>query len=414
MEPSTPEVLGALRMRAFWDGRKAASVDVPVGYFFGHGDYGRPAARFSSLLLGVTEAEACSRFPMPFARGAVLSFENRSAQAIKAVRVRVDAEKLPALPFDWGRFHATWEERWGNRHLAPKFQRRRVHVVLDRSGFQGKYVGVLLRVHSHSRKWWGEGDWLIWTDESGWPPSYHGTGSEEYFNCGWCRFDRKAVSGCVKTRPGPVAVYSFHLNDAFQFRKSIRVAQETWVDGQPLWGSTAFWYALPSQRARSKVTGIPSGVRAAGGPADGGGTLIEGEHTRVRSHSRGGLIDRPIMRIFHTDRWSNDAVLRWGRIKPDHTLVLEFDAPRPGRYRAIVWLSKSPYSGIHQLSLSGRALGRPVDLWATAWMLADPLDAGVVELARGGNILTVKPVGVNPRSRGNEFALDAIVLKKPE
>ena len=71
-------------------------------------------------------------------------------------------------------------------------------VVLQKEG-RGKYVGVMLTVDwpYESGYWWGEGDWLIWTDETGWPPRYHGTGSEEYFNSGWCRFDRKAVSGFV-------------------------------------------------------------------------------------------------------------------------------------------------------------------------------------------------------------------------
>jgi hypothetical protein len=137
------------------------------------------------------------------------------------------------------------------------------------------------------RDWWGEGDWLIWTDEDGWPPSYHGTGSEEYFNSGWCSFDRKAVSGFIKTHPGEVALYSFHLNDAFQFQRHIRVAEETFgMDGagmigntiihrdHPVWGSTAYWYARPrvkiddgmTGRARPQHSIIPgSSVRNRGG-----------------------------------------------------------------------------------------------------------------------------------------------------
>jgi hypothetical protein len=108
--------------------------------------------------------------------------------------------------------------------------------------------------------WWGEGDWQIWTDESGWPPSYHGTGSEEYFNSGWCRFDRKAVSGFVMLRPGHPTVYSFHLNDAFQFQRNMRVVEEQMGGGpgekviherHPLWTSTAYWYANPAQPAGS-------------------------------------------------------------------------------------------------------------------------------------------------------------------
>ncbi|MBN2578544.1 MAG: DUF2961 domain-containing protein [Pirellulales bacterium] len=53
-----------------------------------------------------------------------------------------------------------------------------------------------------------------------------GTGSEEYFNSGWCRFDRKVVSGFLTLRPGHPTVYSFHLNDAFQFQRRICVVEE--------------------------------------------------------------------------------------------------------------------------------------------------------------------------------------------
>ncbi len=110
----------------------------------------------------------------------------------------------------------------------------------------------MLRADWPHEGWWGEGDWLIWTDESAWPPSYHGTGSEEYFNSGWCKFDRKAVSGYVSIHPGHPTEYSFHLNDAFQFQRNIKVAVETmgWDkadqiirEQHPVWGSTAYWYA---------------------------------------------------------------------------------------------------------------------------------------------------------------------------
>jgi hypothetical protein len=268
--PTTPEVLRGLRLRMTWDGASSASVDVPLGYFFGNADYGTEAgARFSSLVLGVTASEAYARFPMPYEKGAVLELVNESGLSASAVTVRLDAERRPALPANWGRFHATWREE---RVSGEEFQQLRsygkqkvpVHLVLESTNGPGKYVGVLLHVHwPVARSWWGEGDWLIWSDEDGWPPSYHGTGSEEYFNSGWCQFDRKAMSGYVVAdyvnRPGNNAVYSLHLNDAFQFRTSVRVAVEImpWVGaGIPLpgalWGSTAYWYASPAQPAASR------------------------------------------------------------------------------------------------------------------------------------------------------------------
>ena len=180
---------------------------------------------------------------------------------------RIEVEPVKKLPADWGRFHATWRKKRAAEADAPRYgaQNLPVHTLLERAG-AGKYVGTLLHVNWPSDLWWGEGDWLFWTDEEGWPPSYHGTGSEEYFNSGWGNFDRKAVSGYITRilgKPGEAAVYSFHLNDAFQFRKRIRVAVETVGferemkiinEQHPSWGSTAFWYAAQAMAADSTKT----------------------------------------------------------------------------------------------------------------------------------------------------------------
>jgi hypothetical protein len=258
-------------------------VDVPAGYFFGHafGGYGitlrSPAAvleksgpiapdnwdpveystRFNSLLLGVTDTEAYCACPMPFSHGAVLTLTNAGPDPVKSLCVRLDVQPRDQLPTNWGRFHATWTHSLAATADSPRTgpQHQPVKTVLERRG-TGKYVGVLLSIDWPSYAWWGEGDWQIWADQDGWPPDYHGTGSEEYFNSGWCRFDRKAVSGFVTLRPGHPTVYSFHLNDAFQFQRSIRVVEEQMGnkvidETHPRWTTTAFWYGLPAHPAGS-------------------------------------------------------------------------------------------------------------------------------------------------------------------
>ena len=254
-EPASPEMLRGLRLQLTWDGSASPAVDVPLGCFFGYTDTGHaPGAQFSTLLLGVTTNEVYSRFPMPYANGAVIALRNESPVPAQ-VRLLLAADKLRALPPDWGRFHSAYLEAPAALDGGPAFGPKQVpcHLVLERQG-RGKYVGVIMREDWPHEGWWGEGDWLIWTDETGWPPSYHGTGSEEYFNSGWCKFDRKAISGFVAVHPGHPTEYSFHLNDAFQFQRNIRIAVETmgWdkADLQirqehPVWGTTAFWYAAP-------------------------------------------------------------------------------------------------------------------------------------------------------------------------
>jgi hypothetical protein len=292
VEPPTADVLLGLRLQIAFDGAEWPSVDAPVGLFFGNayagggrelaspaavlgrrpGGIARYSTDFSSLLLGAKGSEAYSCFPMPFRRGASIRLSNQSKAAAK-VRLRLDVERRDSLPDNWGVFHATSSAGRAATEATPKFGPQNVpcHVVLDRRG-RGKYVGVMLSVDWPSLDWWGEGDWLIWSDEDGWPPSYHGTGSEEYFNSGWCQFDRKAVSGFVTLRPGHPMVYAFHLNDAFQFQRSVRVVEEQMgaeliATGHPLWSTTAYWYALPARPAESTGTSWPASLTTRRNPA---------------------------------------------------------------------------------------------------------------------------------------------------
>lgn len=275
--PNTPEALKDVRFRIYWDGMPFPSVDVPLGYFFGNADYASEEI-YSSLLMGINSTGGYCRFPMPFSKTARIVFSVPDASMVKNMTLNVNFTKNN-MPPNEGYFHTTWTEQWatasakraGDLHGElnipgmPKYGKRNipVHIVMDRKGFKGKYVGMLLHVAWPNKNWWGEGDVLIWTDESGWPPSYHGTGTEEYFNSGWGDFDRKAISGYIKKVPGNALVYSFHIHDAFNFKNSIKIGVERWnvfsADNrqQCIWGSTAYWYAgfpLPAESRQQLLT----------------------------------------------------------------------------------------------------------------------------------------------------------------
>ncbi|MGV8092592.1 MAG: glycoside hydrolase family 172 protein [Mangrovibacterium sp.] len=263
VEPNTSEVLLNTRMKIQWDGSGKSSVDVPLGYFFGNADY-QNQEQYSSLLLGITESDVYAKFPMPFDKGFIISFENQSNEQIEKLAVSMDIEEMKTIPANFGRFHATWNEILIDSIAEKSYPRYGKSAkpfldLLDVENCKGKYVGNLLHVAFPHLAWWGEGDLLIWSDETGFPPSYHGTGTEEYYNSGWNLFDRKAVSGYIKQQPANVYVYSFHLNDNFQFQKNLKASVEVWQNLPPhsellrsIFGSTAFWYAYPVQDANSK------------------------------------------------------------------------------------------------------------------------------------------------------------------
>lgn len=236
-----------------WDGSNTAAAEVSVGDLFGVAAYGSVAENpFSSLLMGARGDELWTRLPMPFARGARVAVENRAPYPVR-IEGAVEVDRLAEVPSNWGRFHVTRISTPAAGPDAARVQGVPVHEVLDLRG-RGKYVGVMMQVAWRTRDWWGEGDWLIWTDDDAWPPRYHGTGTEEYFNSGWERFDRQATAGFITFQPAPVAVYAFHMNDAFQFQRSLRVQVETTghpgaeviiARDHPAWTTAAFWYGEP-------------------------------------------------------------------------------------------------------------------------------------------------------------------------
>lgn len=274
ISPNQPEMLKAVRFQIYWDDAPFPSVDAPLGYFFGNADYASED-QYGSLLMGVDDDGGYTRFPMPFRKKAEIVFSAPDSITIDKIDLKLNYSKKK-VPQDDGYFHTTWTEEWATaqdsrpaRDLAslnvpnmPKYGPKNIpfHTVLDRRGVKGKYVGTMLHVAWPGETWWGEGDWLVWSDEDNWPPRYHGTGTEEYFNSGWCEFDHKATSGYVhKDYPGNVIVYSFHTIDAFNFNHFLKTGVERWnlnpKDDQQknIWGSTAFWYTEYPVPAESKT-----------------------------------------------------------------------------------------------------------------------------------------------------------------
>ena len=186
------------------------------------------------------------------------------------------------------------------------------------------------------------------------------------------------------------------------------LARISWgAQGQPLWGSTAYWYALPAQPAGSRPDLVMPRSELAVPRIPG---AIEGEAMKVVEAK--GIASPFDMTAFKTGTWSGNQILWWRGAKPGDKLVLSFDAPKAGRYRVAAYLTKSWDYGIHQLSLNGQKAGEPVDLWNKTVVPFGPVDLGVFELQAKDNRLAAEVVGTHPFARPKNFmfGLDAIVL----
>ena len=258
-----------LVLRAFWNGSSKPSVEVPLGDFFGvTNGLVRPIGSLAFTINpgGMGGGPDASwgfncYLPMPFASGGRLEIENQGQQAGR-LWFHVDYELYGSepLPPEAGLLHAHWRREQRTEAVAPpegqaegvNLTGEENYVILDVSG-DGQFAGYFLTVVNSRRDWWGEGDDMIFIDGEGFPPSIHGTGTEEIFGGGACpcREYSTAYSGfhCIENRAGyrwwgTNGMYRFYLTDPIRFGQSIRVTIEHGHgnDRANDYSSVAFWY----------------------------------------------------------------------------------------------------------------------------------------------------------------------------
>lgn len=269
--PPPPELSrNDIILRAYWDGSDVPCVESPIGPFFGQGwDESYDFASYP-LAAGPRDGRGLvSYFAMPFANGARIEVENDSGRGIDAFYYYVDYVELETLPPGMGRFHA-----WYNRELTEALpdgenewsllgpQGKNTtgadnYLIADLRG-KGHYVGVNYYVQSPSPMWYGEGDDMFFIDGEAWPPSLHGTGTEDYFNTSWSPNTKFAHPfygyGRVNDDVGWLGrthVYRFHVTDPVYFDDSLRFSIEHGHDNNLTLdlATVAYWYQSEPHKA---------------------------------------------------------------------------------------------------------------------------------------------------------------------
>ncbi len=262
--PPPPELSrNDIILRMYWDKSPEPCVESPIGPFFGQG--WDESYNFASLPLaaGPRDGRAMvSYFAMPFADGAKIEVENQTGREIDAFYYYVDYLELDELPADFGRFHAWYhheltealpegENEWSV--LGPQGKNTTGednYLIADIEG-KGRFVGVNYYVHSPSPMWYGEGDDMIFIDGETWPPSLHGTGTEDYFNTSWSPNTLYAhpYYGYARVNDdlgwlGRTHVYRFNISDPIAFSRSLRFTIEHGHNNNLTLdlASVAYWY----------------------------------------------------------------------------------------------------------------------------------------------------------------------------
>lgn len=225
-----------------WDGAEKPSADLPAEYFFGQALDPPP---YRSLLVGGTDEGWYNFMPMPYRRNGSIAVKTKGpASGV----LRVTTVPLRRWQNDLGYFHALYHEE-----LPTEPDRH--HSFLRREG-RGHYAGTYLVTRGKTERklpLWLEGDDRFTVDGQ---LAVHGTGSEDYFNCGWYAVEgRLNGPGGFPLHGFPVyrltgddenqaVAFRWHVTDPVAYEQSIVAEIEHGADNKlPAdYRSAAFFY----------------------------------------------------------------------------------------------------------------------------------------------------------------------------
>jgi len=278
------DYLRRIVLRVYWEGLREPSVECPIGDFFGLGHGIRK--NFVSLPLQMSPQDGKgfnSWWPMPFKRHAIIKVENQGEESYRHY-FYIDyeecdsEEEVDGLAY----FHVQWRREADTKGWAfergisieevredPRYYNRdgkHNYVILEAEG-NGIYCGAHLDIDCFQRNpedWYGEGDDMIFIDGELWPPSIHGTGTEDWFNCAYCPTQEYNApyhgiilySGTTEWKwKGKQTVYRYYIEDPIRFRRSIKVTIEHGHANTLSndYSSTAYYYLSEPKRGGPEI-----------------------------------------------------------------------------------------------------------------------------------------------------------------
>ncbi len=202
---------------------------------------------------------------MPFATGARITLEHRGDRplggALPALWFHVDYETYDAPPPDDAlRFHAQWRQERPTTAVGPRPnvqlhggrepRRRRELRRARRDGRRPDGRAACSQINNVAGGWYGEGDDMVFVDGDAWPPSIHGTGTEEIFGGGAC--PTREYAGpyhgfhLIESPDwaGLVGAYRWFVHDPIRFTRELRWTVEHGHANNFAndYASVAYWY----------------------------------------------------------------------------------------------------------------------------------------------------------------------------
>jgi hypothetical protein len=352
----------------------------------------------------MTEDGFYANWTMPFGNRALVELVN-DGQKARELELTIIHERLQSFE-GLGHFHCKWHR---DAHMLP--QDRWPDWTLLKTEGRGRFMGVMLHVWNPQGGWWGEGDEKFFVDGEKYPSTF-GTGSEDYFGYAWCDphlFQRPFHSQTMTMgNKGHQSVLRWHLADSIPFQTSFEGCIEKYYRTEEkgtLYAATVCWYLAPGgvdpyepvpveQRHDYyvKLPVVAGGFRVLGEPAGD-------PHTQKMTQ--------------YQDKWSGDDHLWWTGAKPGDKLDIALPVEADGRYDVSVILTKARDYGIVQLSIDGKKIGEPIDLYNPQVIRTGTISLGTAELTKGEHVLGVEIVGKNEKAvPAFMFGLDEVLLDR--
>ena len=405
-------------VRMYWDGEEPASVEAPIGDFFGVG-HGLDR-NLSSLPISCSSegrARNCYWY-MPFLQSARITVTNEGKEAVGAFYYYIDYRELSGLPQDTPYFHAQY------RQEMPCLPGKN-YLICEATG-RGHYVGCNLSIFQTAMGWWGEGDDMIYVDgvES---PTLYGTGSEDYFSDAWgMREDENLFYGCPLQESdfligSKATVYRFHVPDPIPFKKSILVTIEHGHanDRSDIYSSVAYWYQeephKPFPRMTQAEDRLPFALRSPENLTFPEWKKIEGKGLAAYEDESSGTIIRapgltPSHSPFYDQTGTRYPVLTTENALIGTTVEVSFPVDIGERYDIDLFLFRGPNMGkisvreIRSGSQSTKLETDEFDGYSAKKEIAR-LSVKNVRLYPGKNLLKLEVTGKSPLATGSELAL---------
>lgn len=256
-------------LRFYWDDETEASVEAPVGAFFGMA--WNKFAPLNSLAMTVNPGSAFNSYwKMPFRKSCKITMENLSADPM-VLYYQIDYA-VTKVDEDEGYFHAQY------RRSHPT--EGSIHTIVDGIKGKGQFVGTYLAVGVNNNGWWGEGEIKFFMDGDKDYATIVGTGLEDYF-CGSYNFENKETrryqefstpyAGLHQViRPDGLynsqqrfGMYRWHIMDPIRFDGDLKVtiqdlgwrSEGRYLPQQSDMISVAYWYQKEPHNTFQKLPG---------------------------------------------------------------------------------------------------------------------------------------------------------------